>query len=166
MEDFILIDYLREQGLGRTMSDHELINKFKEYLGNNPVYFNNPSRDHYNQSSYTMHQSTGIKHFTEDEARMIVGNMYHYENGNRINGEYFTMKRAKELYEMYKGSLYGDVACTDLYIALNAQYHDYCPLYRQWFGNQAESKIIESAITFWFKDDDYIKGSKVMNYFK
>lgn len=29
-----------------------------------------------------------------------------------------------------------------------------------------DQKIIESAIIFWFKDDDYEEGSKLWNYFK
>lgn len=29
-----------------------------------------------------------------------------------------------------------------------------------------EQKIIESAVIFWFKDDDYKDGFKLWNYFK
>lgn len=32
--------------------------------------------------------------------------------------------------------------------------------------NGIDQKIIESAIIFWFKDDDYREGSKLWNYFK
>lgn len=51
----------------------------------------------------------------------------------------------------------------------NAQYHDYIRLYSEWFRNinknELDNKIIESAITFYFKDED--SGStKTWNYFK
>lgn len=53
--------------------------------------------------------------------------------------------------------------------AINAQYHDYVRLYSEWFRNinknELDNKIIESAITFYFKDED--SGStKTWNYFK
>ena len=55
------------------------------------------------------------------------------------------------------------------YVAINAQYHDYVRLYSEWFRNinknELDNKIIESAITFYFKDED--SGStKTWNYFK
>lgn len=54
-------------------------------------------------------------------------------------------------------------------VAINAQYHDYVRLYSEWFRNinknELDNKIIESAITFYFKDED--SGStKTWNYFK
>ena len=54
----------------------------------------------------------------------------------------------------------------DVYVAINAQYHDYCELFKSWFGDGVEQKIIESAVIFWFKDDDYKDGFKLWNYFK
>lgn len=45
-------------------------------------------------------------------------------------------------------------------------YHDYCELFKSWFGDGVEQKIIESAVIFWFKDDDYKDGFKLWNYFK
>lgn len=52
------------------------------------------------------------------------------------------------------------------YVAINAQYHDYCELFKSWFNDGIEQKIIESAVVFWFKDDDYKDGFKLWNYFK
>lgn len=54
----------------------------------------------------------------------------------------------------------------DVYVAINAQYHDYCELFKAWFGDNIDTKIIESAINFWFKDDDYKGGCKIWKYFK
>lgn len=53
-----------------------------------------------------------------------------------------------------------------MYLALNLQYHDYGALFKTWFGEDMELKIIESAIRFWFKDEDYKSGFKLWNYFK
>lgn len=57
----------------------------------------------------------------------------------------------------------------DVYVALNAQYHDYSRLYTEWYSNitneDLDNKIIASAINFWFKDEDAGTG-KVWNYFK
>lgn len=50
------------------------------------------------------------------------------------------------------------------YVAINAQYHDYCKLFDSWFGGNIDNKVFESAITFWFKDVDF-DGDKVWEYF-
>ena len=55
--------------------------------------------------------------------------------------------------------------CYYIYIAINAQYHDYAPLFKTWFREGIEHKIIESAIVFWFCDVDYNGESKIDDYF-
>ena len=96
--------------------------------------------------------TTGNEHFNDSYARYLVSNMYHFENGRKYVGEKFDMTKAKEVCERY--------------VAINAQYHDYCELFKSWFGDGVEQKIIESAVIFWFKDDDYKDGFKLWNYFK
>ena len=92
--------------------------------------------------------------------------MYHTENGKTHSGEKFSMMKAKEVQDRYRGMLSTDITLADIYVAINAQYHDYCELFKSWFGGNIESKIIESAIVFWFKDTDYDKGFKLTEYFK
>lgn len=57
-----------------------------------------------------------------------------------------------------------DVEPCDVYVAINAQYHDYAKLFEEWFGGNIDNKVFESAITFWFKDIDF-DGDKVWEYF-
>lgn len=57
-----------------------------------------------------------------------------------------------------------DVESCDVYVAINAQYHDYAKLFEEWFGGNIDNKVFESAITFWFKDVDF-DGDKVWEYF-
>lgn len=59
--------------------------------------------------------------------------------------------------------LYPSEPC-DVYVAINAQYHDYAKLFEEWFGGNIDNKVFESAITFWFKDVDF-DGDKVWEYF-
>lgn len=92
--------------------------------------------------------------------------MYHFENGRKYVGEKFDMTKAKEVCERYRGIIPQTVTHADVYVAINAQYHDYCELFKSWFGDGVEQKIIESAVIFWFKDDDYKDGFKLWNYFK
>lgn len=51
-----------------------------------------------------------------------------------------------------------------IWVAINAQYHDYAKLFEEWFGGNIDNKVFESAITFWFKDVDF-DGDKVWEYF-
>lgn len=68
------------------------------------------------------------------------------------------------LCERYKEVLPNDVEPCDVYVAINAQYHDYAKLFEEWFGGNIDNKVFESAITFWFKDVDF-DGDKVWEYF-
>lgn len=106
------------------------------------------------------------EHFSQDHAKYIVSQMYHTENGRKHMGEKYSYDKAKEISQRYAGMISHNITPCDIYVAINAQYHDYCSLYKSWFGDNIDSKIIESAIVFWFKDDDYKDGSKVVNYFK
>lgn len=110
--------------------------------------------------------TTGNEHFNDSYARYLVSNMYHFENGRKYVGEKFDMTKAKEVCERYRGIIPQTVTHADVYVAINAQYHDYCELFKSWFGDGVEQKIIESAVIFWFKDDDYKDGFKLWNYFK
>ena len=98
--------------------------------------------------------------------KLKLSNMYHFENGRKYVGEKFDMTKAKEVCERYRGIIPQTVTHADVYVAINAQYHDYCELFKSWFGDGIEQKIIESAVIFWFKDDDYKDGFKLWNYFK
>lgn len=101
----------------------------------------------------------------EHQAKYIVSHMYHTASGKKYIGEKFDMNKAKEVYSRYKGMFTTDASEYDVYIAINAQYHDYCELFKAWFGSNIDTKIIESAITFWFKDVDYTGDNKVYKYF-
>lgn len=101
-------------------------------------------------------------HFDEREAHDVVNEMYHVKNDKKYIGEKYPMSKAHEVYSR----LNDKDGCTiaDVYVAINAQYHDYCELFEQWFGNDIDDRIIASAIDFWFEDDDF-EGDKVWDYF-
>lgn len=90
--------------------------------------------------------------------------MYHVKDNKKYVGEKYDMNKAHEICERYKEVLPDDVEPCDVYVAINAQYHDYCKLFDSWFGGNIDNKVFESAITFWFKDVDF-DGDKVWEYF-
>jgi len=94
-----------------------------------------------------MRNSMNGEHFTESEAKYLVADMYHTENGRKYSGEKF---------DKHSGKYYLPTSITvaDMYVAVNSQYHDYAELFKNWFGDGIEQKIVESAIVFWFKDAD------------
>lgn len=61
------------------------------------------------------------------------------------------------------------LAMRDVYVALNAQYHDNINLYEKWFpnatNNEIEDKIVEATISNWFEDED-ASSDKVWEYFR
>lgn len=106
-------------------------------------------------------------HFNESTAKYLVSQMYHISGGKKFVGEKYDISKAKEITERYRGIIPQSATYADVYVALNAQYHDYCELLKVWFGDNIDTKVVESAINFWFKDDDYKSGdSKVYKYFR
>lgn len=116
------------------------------------------------------HEHIKGPHFDEMYAKYQVDNMYHTKkNGIVCKGEIYSIDRAKQIYENNVRNLDSSYTCWDVYVAINAQYHDYVRMYNEWYPNATQEdldcKIISSAINFWFKDEDYSIG-KVWNYFK
>lgn len=98
-----------------------------------------------------------------------------FEDKERLNSELFGVyidgrnrtdalieKNNTDYFNLYKYTR--DAEPCDVYVAINAQYHDYAKLFEEWFGGNIDNKVFESAITFWFKDVDF-DGDKVWEYF-
>lgn len=115
---------------------------------------------------YMRHSMNDGEHFTESEAMDLVSDMYHTEGGRKYSGEKFDIHKAKEICERHRGVIPVSATPTDVYAAINSQYHDYVELFKSWFGDNVDQKIIESAIIFWFKDVDCKSRNKVVSYFK
>lgn len=92
--------------------------------------------------------------------------MNRIENGRKHSGEKFDISKAKEICERYRGILPTSISANDVYVAINSQYHDYAELFKSWFGDGIEQRIIESAIIFWFKDADCKAENKVVEYLR
>lgn len=100
-----------------------------------------------------------------DEEMEVINNIDNFDfDIPFIVGEKYDMNKAHEICERYKEVLPNDVEPCDVYVAINAQYHDYAKLFEEWFGGNIDNKVFESAITFWFKDVDF-DGDKVWEYF-
>lgn len=122
------------------------------------------------KSMRKLHESIKGAHFDEEYAKWQVSTMHHTaDNGKVCKGEIYNYDCAKNVFDKYVHNINSSITVWDVYVAINAQYHDYVRLYSEWFRNinknELDNKIIESAITFYFKDED--SGStKTWNYFK
>ena len=146
MEDILLLQMLRKKGVISESNVHESDKPVLSEI-ETPIYLS---------------QDTNI---TEQKAKELVSKMYHTENGKKYIGEKFDIYKAKEICERYKGMLPKETTPCEVYVAINSQYHDYCSLFKSWFTDGIEQKIIESAMVFWFMDNDYKHGNKVNRYF-
>jgi hypothetical protein len=180
MEEILLEEYLRDKEHG--MSNKTFIQKMKDTYRNRPrlhdestwgPYYGKDKKgmmsmirdlDDYDRGKL-MFMLNRDSSMSEHEAKHLVSEMWHSNNGKKYLGEKFDMHKAQEVYNKYKQIL-DDYTVEDVYIAINAQYHDYCSLFKLWFGDNIDNKIIESAIKFWFMDVDYQGGNKVHEYFK
>lgn len=111
-------------------------------------------------------KNSGNEHFNESYAKYLVSNMYHYEGGRKYVGEKFSMAKAKEVCERYRGVIPQSFTYADVYVAINEHYHNCSELFKSWFGEDIDQKVIEAAILYWFKDDDCKSNSKLWNHFK
>mgnify|MGYP006927229649 FL=1 len=76
------------------------------------------------------------------------------------------MAKAKEVCERYRGVIPQSFTHADVYVAINEHYHNCSELFKSWFGEDIDQKVIEAAILYWFKDDDCKSNSKLWNHFK
>lgn len=151
------------------MSSTELIEVFSEL---SPVFESAKDKDKELVCKVMkhVHEKSVGPHFGELYAKEQVKEMFHTKrNGSICRGEIFSEDEAKTIYDKEVRRLGGENNVWDVYVAINAQFHDYSKLFKEWFDGDSDEnlkcKIIESAIAFWFKDEDSEKG-KVWNYFK
>ncbi len=180
MEDIILMEFLKKKGLVKDYSSYiadtekksecaDIYEKFFEDFAVLTKNMKGKDKDEFVESlkHYKMEEVHEEGHFTETEAKEIVAKMWSEDNlGRKIYGEKFSMHKVKDICMRYKEYLYKHVSEIDVYLAVNSHYHDYHKLYKKWFGDHMEHQLIESAIAYWFKDADYTKGCKVLDYFK
>lgn len=116
------------------------------------------------------HEQIYGKHFIEPYAIYQVSKMYHTNSkGVSIETPMFSIDYTKKIYDKYIKALNKDITVWDVYVALNAQYHDNINLYEKWFPNlsddEIENKIVQATITNWFEDED-ARCDKVWKYFR
>ena len=155
MEDMLLMQFLKKKGVISERDIHEFHELASASMESEPVYLA--------KTKEVMTHQSGA-HMNEIEAKEVVSGMYHIEGGRKYIGEKFDMYKAKEVYERYRGLIPTSTTVCDVYVAINSQYHDYAELFKSWFGDGIEQKIVESAIVFWFKDADCKAENKVVEY--
>ena len=109
------------------------------------------------------------KHFDKEYAEWQVERMHHKSpDGKVYKGEHWTMEQTTAVMMKYKMELSPEITPSDFYVALNTQWHDYICWAKEHFSNEAdaENAIIEMAVRFWFKDDDWVGNDKVWVYFR
>lgn len=128
-----------------------------------------PHPERYWQFMRDSHEVFNGRHFDREYAEWEVERMYHKDkNGITHRGEHWSREQTNAVMASYKSVLPSEVTPCDFYVALNAQWHDYCELMRELFANEEEvnNAIIEGAVRFWFLDDDWESADKVWAYFR
>lgn len=161
MNDISLIEYLRKSGMGKQVDD-ALREVAIEHITKHPKVGKDDMEVIQVKEA---EEAMEAEHFTQEQARELVSQMYHCHGGRKYVGEKYCMKEAQEILDKYRGMIPSTATVTDIYIAINAQYHDYAVLFKSWFGSDIDDKIIEAALIFWFYDQDYKYDSKVYKYF-
>ena len=110
----------------------------------------------YDEAIRDIHEVFCGPHYNECFARMDVAAMRHKGKAGEHKGEHWNMEQVATA---IKGmSIPGNTNIWDVYVALNANWHDKEIKFTEWFGPDADKRIIEDAINFYFLDDDAPEG--------
>lgn len=104
-------------------------------------------------------------HYNEAFALYDVSEMHHKDKMGKVyQGEHWSMKEIMEA-GIKPHAPYNE---WDLYVALNAEYHDSCEglkeRHPEWSEEKVEKEIIHSGIDFYMKDEDWATKRKVWDY--
>lgn len=79
------------------MNEHEFMDRFSDRFNESGMRSGDMDR----MMRYMRNSMNGSEseHFTESEAKYLVADMYHTENGRKYSGEKFDMHKAKESIE-------------------------------------------------------------------
>lgn len=111
----------------------------------------------YDEAMRDLHEVFCGPHYNECFAHEDVAGMHHKSaKGEVIKGEHWNMEQVTSA---IKGmSIPGNTNIWDVYVALNANWHDKNVKFSEWFNSDADKKIIEDAISFYFMDADAPDG--------
>ena len=174
MEDILLLQFLKKKGIITADDMHEF-HELIQYGVNDQMYEKvylsdkqTKTVDDYKHPEPISYSSKSIdEHLTENQAKDMVSKMYHINSNRKYIGEKFDIYKAKEICERYRSMIPKEANYIDVYLAINSQYHNYICLFKQWFDeNDIDCKIIQSAIHYWFNDDDWAYKDKIQKLFK
>ena len=111
----------------------------------------------YDEAMRNLHEVFCGPHYNECFAREDVAEMHHKNaKGETIKGEHWNMEQVNAA---IKGmNIPGNANAWDVYVALNANWHDKESKFSEWFGDKLEQRIIEDAINYYFLDADAPEG--------
>lgn len=115
------------------------------------------------------HEAMFGMHFNEAYAEWQVEHMYHIgDDGREYKGERWSLKDTTSVMQKYRGRIPGEYNEYDVYVALNAQWHDTICTAKRHFSTieEAESYIIDEAVAVWLNDQDWGAHDKVWRYFR
>lgn len=113
--------------------------------------------DVYDETIRAIHRIFCGPHYNSCFAKQDVAKMHHKNlKGEEKRGEHWNIEQVKEVAKNF--SFPTNTTPWDIYVALNANWHDKNVSFKKWFGDDCDSKIIDDAISFYFKDDDAPDG--------
>lgn len=152
------------KGYVSSTSDLKKVEKASHVLCDALHEFHITDKEKLHELAVEIHEIYDGPYYNEHFAKHDVSKMFHKGmDGMHKEGEHFSTAQARTVLEHYGSKIGSEYGIWDVYVALNANYHDKAPLFKKWFPDNYEDKIIEDAITFYFMDADAPKG-KIWEY--
>lgn len=155
-----MLKYYKEKGLFSEAKMWESVDCLDELLveveDKNPGLFWDFMRD--------QHEIFCGPHFDDKFGKWQIEQMYHKgEDGKKYEGLHWSEDDMKLVFDKHKSSLPSGTTFWDVSVAITGNWHDKVDLFKKWFPENHEEKIIEDALCFYFKDVDAPDG-KVWRY--
>ena len=128
-----------------------------EALDTAMMYLKEKNPKAYDEAMRDMHEVFCGPHYNEAFALEDVACMYHKnKKGETVKGEHWNME---QVLNAIKGlPIPGNATPYDVYVALNANWHDKETRFSEWFPEEHEKRIIEDSVSFYFNDMDAPEG--------
>lgn len=126
-----------------------------------------PHPEKYWQIMRATHELIYGKHFDKEYGEWQVSTMHHKCGDKTYKGEHWSIEETTSVMTQYRAVLSPEVTPYDFYVALNSEWHDYHCWAKEHFAveGEMEGAIIDGAVRFWFRDDDWPTSDKVWCYF-
>jgi len=136
--------------------DHKKVDMLAELVFEELHDLYHEDKEEFHERLKEIHEHFDGHHYNEHLAKHDVSQLFHRDgHGEMRHGEIWSSDHIKEKIARHGLKIPHTYNHWDVYVAFNVNYHDKCNLFKRWFPQDFELKIMEDAICFYFADENH-----------